>query len=1231
MNDLVKALIEGIISEDESSKKKIIGMFGGGFKPPTSGHLEVVKRALQENPEMDAFIILVGSGTRNSISQEESLAIWNIYKKSLPNKVRVMASPDNKPPIGAIYSYAKKNPDKEVYWFIGAREGNENDFQDIANRTKSLRKGDYSNIKVKEIITGGSVSGTKARQALLAKDKETFAQFLPNIPEIDEIWDMLTDIVKEYKHKYDKEELRKGIEVEKEHTDDPQIALKIALDHLDEDPQYYTKLATLGLEERISFKPEFDETEVEFIEDFADDKMQPDVDIDLSGQHFFDRLNDPRNYPDIEPYELEDFFEKLSDKKDEFIEFLKKYKEVVAKDKETNINIPFMKIANKAIAKTIMRKKNFLSQTPILPLEEGKYDAEVTMISRMVVNVFKDTFDEKFETTFEDAGELDGDTFELETYFYPTPFDELGPIPFIVNAAGDGDGIAIQINYNPDSFPTAYNELIPEIKDAVRHELEHVSQYRNPNKEMKPGGVDQDDLPLYDYLTLDYEIPAFVQGLYKKAKTKKITLTKAIDDFLDERAEELSSDEEAKVKKIYTDWAKKNLPSAQFEGLSSKEQDIVDDILSEVNNLQEVDLNKLKEKIKSYGRKGMLTLSILLSVAGSLQANPGVAKDIIDTGIELAEPGQQTDFYSAMIGYTQKLLDVAMEKGDIDTVGNLKEVKLHYESLRDNETPSPLSNKGKQTAQIVLKGLSQVSNTAQFTNYVNFGSGINTVNEADPKKGTGKKPKGSGRRLYTDEDPKDTVGIKFSTRQDIVDTLNKTSFKNKSHARQSQVINLIHQRVRAAYGRSKKPEVKERLKSALDYITKRKEASKKKTQRLNKQKKSVKEFLLEVIPTDVINSFDIQDTLVQDVWDGEKLKPEVREKLLEIAQDFFESLDLPENVKLKDIKLTGSLANYNWSKFSDFDLHLVLDFSDVDDDEEFVRNYFMAKKGIWNDAHDITIYGFPVEVYVENEGESHTASGLYSILNDKWIVVPKKKEVMIDKDDISTKAEDYISQTEDVQDLYDKEKYEEVITKVDKIKERLRNMRSSGLEKGGEYSVENLAFKVLRRADIIGQLNDLKSKSYDTIMTINENTAPNHNQKSSPYGSGYRILKEDLTPSITSLTQYMENNGLNLRPYPKVKFISNDIENANDLLGRTAYYDPNTQLVALYTMGRHPKDILRSYAHELIHHHQNLNGTLNHNQTTNTNEDGNLDRIEREAYENGNILFRNWEDSIKNQ
>lgn len=113
------------------------------------------------------------------------------------------------------------------------------------------------------------------------------------------------------------------------------------------------------------------------------------------------------------------------------------------------------------------------------------------------------------------------------------------------------------------------------------------------------------------------------------------------------------------------------------------------------------------------------------------------------------------------------------------------------------------------------------------------------LNEADPKVGTGKKPKGSGRRLYTDENPSDTVRVKFKTAQDIRDTLSKESFKSKSHKRQSQIINLIHQRVRVAYENAKDPKTKARLKKAFEYAEQRKEASKEKTERMRKIKEEV--------------------------------------------------------------------------------------------------------------------------------------------------------------------------------------------------------------------------------------------------------------------------------------------------------------------------------------------------------------------------------------------------------
>ena len=682
MNSLTKALIEGLIDETESFNGKIVGMFGGGFKPPTIGHLEVVQKALNDYPEMDELIILVGSGVRNSISQEESLAIWDIYKKSLPSKVKIMASPKNKAPIGAIYSYARKNPNERIYWFLGEREGNEGDAEDIVKRTKSLRKLAYQNVKVKKIVTGGAVSGTKARQAVLNKDKEAFFQYIPDIPEKDKIWDMLTGVVEE---------------------------------------QF--------LQERIA------------------------------------------------------------------------------------------------------------------------YDAETRMQTRFLMKQFLKNLGTRVESDTE--GVLVGKEYELVYKFIPSKTN-LGFLPFKITGSTGPKDIEIVIQYQPKELTKEYySELSAEIRNTVRHELEHLAQYRT-DKGVKPRG-NQDDLPDVEYLTLDYEIPGHIQGLRTKAKAKKISLQQAIEDLFNSAEYDLDLDEEDFVRETWMNWLEKNMPG--------------------------VSLTKIKEDI---------------------------------------------------------------------------------------------------------------------------------LQEKDPKKGTGKKPKGSGRRLYTDEDPSDTVKVKFSTRQDIIDTLNKTSFKNKSHARQSQVINLIHQRTRAAYNRAKDPDVKKRLKSALDYITKRKEASKKKTQRLKNQKKKVNEKL---------------------------------------------------TIGNKEVEKINKIGN---------------------------------------------------------------------------------------------NPEDW------------------TITYVDGTEEPYLQHLSEG------------------------------------------------------------ITKEGLTPQILSLTQYMGSNGLDLKPYPKIKFISNDKENAEDLLGRTAYYDPNQRLVALYTMGRHPKDILRSYAHELIHHHQNLSGTLDHSQTTNTNEDGDLDRIEREAYEHGNILFRNWEDQIKN-
>ena len=155
-----------------------------------------------------------------------------------------------------------------------------------------------------------------------------------------------------------------------------------------------------------------------------------------------------------------------------------------------------------------------------------------------------------------------------------------------------------------------------------------------------------------------------------------------------------------------------------------------------------------------------------------------------------------------------------------------------------------------------------------------------------------------------------------------------------------------------------------------------------------------------------------------------------------------------------------------------------------------------------------------------------------------------------------------------------------------------------------------------------------------------------------PYGSGFAPVKENdffglneyaktlvkealietwnPEESFVSLSRYMIDNGMNIKPLPKIKVIKDDEQNASNLLGKTAYYNPVEKSITLYTMDRHPKDILRSFSHEMVHHEQNLEGRLNNINTTNTNEDGDLPEIEKEAYEKGNMMLRNWEDKIKN-
>lgn len=220
------------------------------------------------------------------------------------------------------------------------------------------------------------------------------------------------------------------------------------------------------------------------------------------------------------------------------------------------------------------------------------------------------------------------------------------------------------------------------------------------------------------------------------------------------------------------------------------------------------------------------------------------------------------------------------------------------------------------------------------------------------------------------------------------------------------------------------------------------------------------------------------------LWNDSKLDKKVKSRLVVIGVNFAKDANIDLS-KLQDMVITGSSANYNWSKYSDIDLHLVVDYTDFSEDSELISEYFRAKKTIWNDDHDITIYGHEVETYIQDEKEPHYALGVYSLKHNKWLHNPEHISASsLDRNGSIRKAKVLAHLINSIQDLYDAENYKDAYKASKRMKEKIRKMRKQGLEKGGEFSTENLAFKLLRRSNYLEQLDNLYHNSYDNLLGL---------------------------------------------------------------------------------------------------------------------------------------------------
>ena len=236
---------------------------------------------------------------------------------------------------------------------------------------------------------------------------------------------------------------------------------------------------------------------------------------------------------------------------------------------------------------------------------------------------------------------------------------------------------------------------------------------------------------------------------------------------------------------------------------------------------------------------------------------------------------------------------------------------------------------------------------------------------------------------------------------------------------------------------------------------------------------------------DDLATFEMQDTLQQKVWEGDtRVRPGVKGALMDIVDDFVENLEL--DAEIKDIIITGSLANYNWSKFSDIDLHILVDFKEVNENEELVRRFFNAVRSNWNKLHDIKVKGHEVELYVQDSEEPHVSTGVYSLLHDKWVVKPNRVKPAIDKATAKKKAANLEREVDKVAAiLYDGD-HEQAFEVATRLKEKIKTMRQGGLERTGIFSPENLAFKMLRRSGAIEKLFETLTTAYDISLSLDQ-------------------------------------------------------------------------------------------------------------------------------------------------
>jgi hypothetical protein len=347
------------------------------------------------------------------------------------------------------------------------------------------------------------------------------------------------------------------------------------------------------------------------------------------------------------------------------------------------------------------------------------------------------------------------------------------------------------------------------------------------------------------------------------------------------------------------------------------------------------------------------------------------------------------------------------------------------------------------------------------------------------------------------------------------------------------------------------------------------------------------------------------------LWQGQHMLPQVREKLLAIAADFKQSLGL-DDLDVKDITVSGSNAGFTYTPQSDIDLHLVVDIPQADSSDVY-RELFDAKKYQYNAEHNITIGGHDVELYVENANVPPVSQGMYSLMRDDWINIPKRRRSTVNDDAVRSKYADIKHRIQQAVDSRDHDTMSAMAAKI-------KRMRQAGLDQSGEMGPENLAYKMLRTQGLIKQLYDARTAARDLELSLTERRkkkkrvryayggywAPGFSFGDSGGdggGGGESIQEVSVTPDgvSPSTKMFLEQDSesdtevlkkfvryvasqLNIKQIPKIRLKRQpEWAEQNSSFGQ---YVPELNELTLSLHGRHIVDVLRTLAHELTHAHQ---------------------------------------------